>query len=108
MKYYPRNIINQDIQETVLAHQPLITLKARDYDQSGLFLDYDLSDRLNSIPQVLLDTLVVRIGAKLMVTRNLDVQSGIINGTVGILETVHSKALMLRALDGWLRLDSCP
>jgi hypothetical protein len=37
----------------------------------------------------------VRKNARVMITRNLDVQGGIVNGTCGILRSVHQKVLMI-------------
>ncbi len=66
-KHVPRNKINQNIQESTLKDQPLFSLKDSDYDASGLFLDTDMSDKLNEVPQVMDQVIVVRLGAKLMV-----------------------------------------
>ncbi len=40
-----------------------------------------------------------------MIVRNIDVQQGVVNGTTGILESVHSRVLILCTLDG---LDAIP
>ncbi len=94
-KHDQRNAANIDIQEKTLKQKPLHTLKARDYDDAGNRISWDESDQIDQIQGVMPSLINVRIGAKVCITRNLDVQHGVVNGSRGYLRSVHPKVLIV-------------
>ena len=75
-----RQEINEKIQASTLSDQPLFHLYARDYDTPGQSLPF-YSEILNTMKEVMPAHISVRKNARVMITRNLDVQGGIVNGT---------------------------
>ena len=80
--------------------QKLFQLSGTDYDNGGNYLSSEHSEDIDKEKGVMPKQIVVRIGAKVMIIRNLDVAGGVVNGTVGILQSVHKKVLMVKRLDG--------
>ena len=99
-KHVSREKINEEIQEKTLKEQPLFQLRGQDYDEGGNRLSSEHSEDMDNIKGIMPKNIVVRKGAKVMITRNLDVAGGVVNGTVGILHRVHNKVLMVKTLDG--------
>ena len=99
-KHVDREKVNRDVQEDVLRHQPFHQLRARDYDASGNTLSYDHSDVIDLMKGTMQRQITVRINVRVMITRNIDVNGGIVNGTTGKLRSVHKKFLMIEKLDG--------
>ncbi len=94
-KHNQRNAANIDIQERTLKDKPLHTLKSTDYDDAGNRISWDESDEIDQIQGVMPSQIIVRIGAKVCIVRNLDVQNGVVNGTRGYLRSVHPKVLVI-------------
>ena len=99
-KHIDREKVNQTLQEETLIDQPLHQLRSRDYDASGNPLCSAHSNIIDAMKGSLPRQVTVRINAKVMITRNLDVNGGVVNGTTGILRRVHKKFLMIEKLDG--------
>ena len=55
--------------------------------------------------QGLLTTLILRVSAKYMITENIDVEDGLVNGSVGTLEKISYNDAHTRAVVAWMRLD---
>ena len=79
-KHSQRQEINERIQTSTLSDQPLFHLYARNYDTPGQSLPF-YSEILNTMKGVMPAHISVRKNARAMITRNLDVQGGIVNGT---------------------------
>ena len=99
-KHTKRNELNSSIMEQHLKNQPLYTLYSKDYDASGMQLSTEESHTISCMKNVFLDKIVIRKQSRVMVTRNLDIQGGVVNGTSGILIEVHPKILIMETDSG--------
>lgn len=97
-KHVERMALNEQMQNSLLPTSSLHHLNATDYDAGGELLNKTESQQLNLLKSVMPQTISVKEGAKVMITRNLNVQSKIVNGTVGILKTVNKQVLMIQRL----------
>ena len=99
-KHVDRQKINEEVQESTLKGRPLFQLRAWDYDASGNRLSSEHSEDMDIEKGIMPKVIAVRLGAKVMITRNLDVIGGVVNGTIGILQRAHRNVLMIERLDG--------
>ena len=85
---------NREIMEATLKHQPHHWLKSCDYEESGRRATFHESEEIDCQKCVLPRYLDIRIGAKVSITRNLDQDGGVINGTRGFIKAVHTKVVI--------------
>ncbi|CAC5411250.1 unnamed protein product [Mytilus coruscus] len=64
-------------------------LHARDCDLAGNEVSSQDPQVINNVKSVLPETITIHKGAKVMVTRKLNIQDHVVNGTVGYLKSVH-------------------
>ncbi|CAC5390819.1 PIF1 [Mytilus coruscus] len=74
-KHVERMNLNDQLQNSLLPTSTLHHLHATDYDAGGELLNKTESHQLNSLKSVMPQTISVKEGAKVMITRNLNVQS---------------------------------
>lgn len=97
-KHEHRQAINTEVQDLLLPNADEHHLIARDYDFGGSPLALHESKVIYTLKSVLPQILTVKEGSKVMITRNLDLQANIVNGTIGHLKAKHNNVLMVQKL----------
>ena len=73
-----------------------VTLKSTDVDFTGAQLNYAQLRALDSMRGAPPAALILKVGARVVVTRNLDVTQGIVNGTIGNVENIQPNLITVR------------
>ena len=98
-KHKKRLQINDEIQSSLFPEKQVYELHARDCDISGNHVSSQETQLVNEVKSVLPQCISVREGVKVMITRNLNIQERVVNGTIGVLQKNHPKVLMIQRLD---------
>ncbi|XP_071137190.1 uncharacterized protein [Mytilus edulis] len=98
-KHSLRNEINDMMQTRLLQSSKVYHLHARDCDLAGNEVSFQDTQVINNVKSVLPKTITIHEGAKVMITRNLNIQDHVVNGTVGYLKSVHKNVVMVQRLD---------
>ena len=73
-----------------------VTLKSTDVDLTGAQLNSAQLRALDSMRGAPPAALILKVGARVVVTRNLDVTQGIVNGTIGNVENIQPNLITVR------------
>ena len=73
-----------------------VTLKSTDVDLTGVQLNSAQLRALDSMRGAPPAALILKVGARVVVTRNLDVTQGIVNGTIGNVENIQPNLITVR------------
>ena len=73
-----------------------VTLKSTDVDLTGAQLNSGQLRPLDSMRGAPPAALILKVGARVVVTRNLDVTQGIVNGTIGNVENIQPNLITVR------------
>ena len=73
-----------------------VTLRSTDVDSSGVTLNRGQLQVLENMRGVPPAELKLKVGARVVVTRNLDVAQGVVNGTIGTVENIQPNLITIR------------
>ena len=76
----------------------LIECHAVDTDNSGAPLNRYQTDYLNRLKSFPPSILRIKVGARVVITRNVDVAGGVVNGTIGTVENIQPNLVTVRRL----------
>ena len=95
-KHEYKDVINEQLLSTLPSE--VIECHASDSDCSGAPLNKFQTAKLNQSKSAPPQVVKLKCGARVVITRNIDVAGGVVNGTIGTIENIQPNLITVRRL----------